>query len=203
MKGSIILCGVGGMGILKASEIIAEVLLQSGFLVRQSEVHGMAQRGGSVVTHLRFGKEAYAPLLSKGEADFMLAFEEMETLRYLQYLKKGGIVLLNTIRICPPGIEMKQYPQEIAKILQTHGFTVIPLNVTEISLQIGDIRTTNTVLLGGLSAIFPVNDLCIWKKAVEKILAGKNLSQNLIAFEAGRRYVESLPSPMESKFPWA
>lgn len=192
MKGSMVLCGVGGMGILKASEIIAEVLLQGGFLVRQSEVHGMAQRGGSVITHLRFGKEAYAPLLARGEADFMLAFEEMEALRYLPYLKKGGTILLNTDRICPPGIETKRYPHETANILKTHGFTVIPLNATEISLQIGDIRTTNIVLLGGFSAIFPINDPDIWKKAIEKALTGKNLSKNLLAFEEGRRCVESL-----------
>lgn len=192
MKGSIILCGVGGMGILKASEIIAEVLLESGFLVRQSEVHGMAQRGGSVVTHLRFGNEAYAPLLSKGAADFMLAFEEMEALRYLPYLKKGGTVLLNTVRMCPPGIDLKQYPQEIANTLKARGFTVISLNATEISLQIGDIRTTNIVILGGFSAIFPINDPDIWKKAIEKALAGKNLPKNLLAFEEGRRCVESL-----------
>ncbi|NSW75172.1 MAG: indolepyruvate oxidoreductase subunit beta [Candidatus Atribacteria bacterium] len=192
MRGSLILCGVGGMGILKASEIIAEVLLQSGFLVRQSEVHGMAQRGGSVVTHLRFGNEAYAPLLARGEADFMLAFEEMEALRYLPYLKKGGTVLLNTVRMCPPGIEMKRYPQATVDILKTHGFTVIPLNATEISLQIGDIRTTNIVLLGGFSTIFPINDPDIWKKAIEKALAGKNLPKNFLAFEEGRRCVESL-----------
>lgn len=192
MKGSIILCGVGGMGILKASEIIAEVLLQSGFLVRQSEVHGMAQRGGSVVTHLRFGNEAYAPLLARGEADFMLAFEEMEALRYLPYLKKGGAVLLNTVRMCPPGIDLEQYPQEIASILKAHGFTVISINATEISLQIGDIRTTNIVLLGGFSTIFPINDPDIWKKAIEKALTGKNLPKNFLAFEEGRQCVQSL-----------
>ncbi|MGC8777448.1 MAG: indolepyruvate oxidoreductase subunit beta [Candidatus Caldatribacteriaceae bacterium] len=196
MKGSILLCGVGGMGILKASEIIAEVLLQKGLSVRQSEVHGMAQRGGSVVTHLRFGEEVYAPLLVKGEADFMLAFEEMEALRYLPYLKKGGTILLNTFRFFPPGTETRRYPQEVPTILKKAGFALLPVNATAISLKLGDSRFTNVVLLGAFSRVFFVDDPTLWREAMEKTLAEKNLAKNLQAFEEGRQCAERLYSPV-------
>lgn len=187
MKGSMVLCGVGGMGILKASEIIAEVILEKGLLVYQSEVHGMAQRGGSVVTHLRYGEEVYSPLLMRGEADFMLAFEEMEALRYLPYLKPQGVILLNTLRLRPPSTNSAQYPQDIPAILEKAGFQVITVPATEISLHLQDIRFTNVVLLGAFSKIFPVSEEELWERAITRAFQGKNLEGNLRAFREGRR----------------
>lgn len=187
MKGSIILCGVGGMGILKASEIIAEVLLEKGFLVYQSEVHGMAQRGGSVVTHLRYGEDVYAPLLAKGEADFMLAFEQMEALRYLPYLRPQGVILLNSLCLRPPGTNSLQYPHNVPALLTEAGFHVIPVPATEISLRLKDVRLTNVVLLGAFSKIFPISEEEVWERAITRALQGKNLEANLRAFQEGRK----------------
>lgn len=190
MRGSIVLCGVGGMGILRASEIIAEVLLQKGFMVCQSEVHGMAQRGGSVVTYLRFGEEAYAPLLQRGEADFMIAFEEMEALRYIPYLKIGGAVLLNRFQFYPPGTSASEYPQDVLSLLEKAGFKLFTIPATEISLKLGDPRFTNTLLLGAFSRVFPVQEEKLWEEAILKVFRGKKEEENLRAFREGRKAVK-------------
>lgn len=186
MKGSVVLSGVGGMGILKASEVIAYVVVQEGLSVRQSEVHGMAQRGGSVVTHLRFGEEVFSPLLCRGEADFMVAFEELEALRYVPYLKRGGTVILNRFAMCPPGVDPSRYPKNALELLESSGCTVIPIPATDIALSLGDIRVTNSVLLGALSRVFPVGSEKSWEEALRKVFQGKGLECNLEAFRRGR-----------------
>ncbi len=190
MRGSIVLCGVGGMGILRASEIIAEVLLQQGLMVCQSEVHGMAQRGGSVVTYLRFGEEAYAPLLQRGEADFMIAFEEMEALRYIPYLKIGGAVFLNRFQLYPPGTSASDYPQNVPSLLEKAGFKLFTIPATEMSLKLGDPRFTNTLLLGAFSRVFPVQEEKLWEEAILKVFWGKKEEENLRAFREGRKAVK-------------
>lgn len=187
MKGSIVLSGVGGMGILKASEVIAYVVVQEGLSVRQSEVHGMAQRGGSVVTYLRFGEEVHAPLLARGEADFMVAFEELEALRYIPYLKRGGTVILNRLVMYPPGIDPSRYPKNALELLEGIGCTVIPIPATDIALSLGDIRVTNSVLLGALSRVFPMGSEKSWEEALRKAFEGKALERNLEAFWRGRQ----------------
>ncbi|MBC7217784.1 MAG: indolepyruvate oxidoreductase subunit beta [Candidatus Caldatribacterium sp.] len=186
MKGSIVLSGVGGMGILKASEVIAHLVVQEGFSVCQSEVHGMAQRGGSVVTHLRYGKEVHSPLLSRGEADFMIAFEELEALRYLPYLKRGGTVVLNLFAMCPPGIDSSRYPKNVPEVLENEGFKVLTIPATDIVLSLGDIRMTNSVLLGALSRVFPIGSERSWEEAFKKAFQKKHLDRNLEAFWRGR-----------------
>uniref|UniRef100_A0A7V4TGD1 Indolepyruvate oxidoreductase subunit beta n=1 Tax=Candidatus Caldatribacterium saccharofermentans TaxID=1454753 RepID=A0A7V4TGD1_9BACT len=186
MKGSMVLCGVGGMGILKASEVIAHLVVQEGLSVRQSEVHGMAQRGGSVVTHLRYGEEVFSPLLFRGEADFMVAFEELEALRYLPYLRRGGTVILNRLTMCPPGFDPSRYPKGIPETLEGAGFTVLAVPATDIALELGDIRVTNSVLLGVLSRVFPVGTERSWEEALQKAFRGKALDLNLEAFRRGR-----------------
>ncbi|MCD6156394.1 MAG: indolepyruvate oxidoreductase subunit beta [Candidatus Atribacteria bacterium] len=192
MRGSIVLCGVGGMGILRASEIIAEVLLQQGLMVCQSEVHGMAQRGGSVVTYLRFGKEAYAPLLQRGEADFMIAFEEMEALRYIPYLKIGGTVLLNRFQLYPPGTSASDYPQDVPSRLEEARFKLFTIPATEMSLKLGDPRFTNTVLLGAFSKVFPAQEEKLWEGAILKVFRGKKEEENLRAFREGRKAIRTI-----------
>lgn len=187
MKGSLVLCGVGGMGILKASEIISEVVLEKGLRVCQSEIHGMAQRGGNVITQLRFGKEVYAPLLLHGEADFMIAFEQMEALRYAPYLKPNGTIILNLFCLYPPGISSSQYPQNIPSLLENAGFHLLTIPATEISIALGDIRLTNTILLGAFSKIFPISEEELWEKAIIKAFQGKNIQANLRAFQEGRK----------------
>lgn len=186
MKGSVVLSGIGGMGILKASEVIAHLIVQEGLSVRQSEVHGMAQRGGSVVTHLRYGEEAFSPLLFRGEADFMVAFEELEALRYLPYLKRGGTIILNRFTMCPLGIDPSRYPKDIPETLRSAGFTVFAVPATDIALALGDIRMTNSVLLGALSRVFPIGTERSWEEAFRKAFQGKALDRNLEAFWRGR-----------------
>lgn len=179
------------MGILKASEVIAHLVVQEGLAVRQSEVHGMAQRGGSVVTHLRYGEEAFSPLLFRGEADFMLAFEELEALRYLPYLKRGGTVILNRLVLCPPGVDPSRYPKSVPEILRNAGYNVTSIPATDIALSLGDIRVTNTVLLGAFSRVFPIGSEKSWKEAFQKAFRGKNLEQNLEAFSRGRNFYDA------------
>ncbi|MCS7242662.1 MAG: indolepyruvate oxidoreductase subunit beta [Candidatus Caldatribacterium sp.] len=187
MKGSMVLAGVGGMGILKASEVIAHLVVQEGLSVRQSEVHGMAQRGGSVVTHLRYGEETFSPLLFRGEADFMVAFEELEALRYISYLRRGGTVVLNRLVMCPPGVDLSRYPKNVPEILKSEGFVVLAVQATDIALSLGDIRVTNSVLLGALSRVFPIGSEESWEAAFAKAFQGKSLEHNLQAFWRGRR----------------
>lgn len=179
------------MGILKASEVIAHLVVQEGLAVRQSEVHGMAQRGGSVVTHLRYGEEVFSPLLFRGEADFMLAFEELEALRYIPYLKRGGTVILNRLAICPPGVDPSRYPKNVSEILRNTGCTVTSVPATDIALYLGDIRVTNAVLLGAFSRVFPVGSEKAWEGAFQKAFQGKSLKQNLEAFWKGRNLCDA------------
>ncbi len=186
MKGSMVLCGVGGMGILKASEVIAEMLIAQGLFVRQSEVHGMAQRGGTVITHLRFGEEAYSPLLMRGEAEYMIAFESMEALRYTPYLKLGATVVVNSFCLHPPGVNSHRYPTNIPETLQQAGFQVTVIPATEKSLKLGDVRVANMVLLGAFSRIFPIGNKEDWENAIHKTFSGEVLELNLSAFREGR-----------------
>lgn len=187
MKGSIILSGVGGMGILSASNVIAQVVVQEGLSFRRSEVHDMEQRGGNVVAHLQYGGEAYALLLFRDEADFMIAFEELEALQYTPYLRRGGTVILNRLAMCPPGIDPSRYPKNISEVLKGFGFTVLPILATDIALSLGDIRVTDSVLLGALSHVFPIESERSWEEAFRKVFQGKNLEWNLEAFWRGRQ----------------
>lgn len=188
MKGGVVLCGVGGMGILKSSEIIASVVVRRGFDVRQSEVHGMAQRGGSVVTHLRYGEEVHSPLLLRGEAEHMIAFEELEALRYAPYLRRGALIILNTFRMCPPGVDPSQYPENVPKILEGAGFEVIPVSATDIAIALGDVRVTNSVLLGAFSRFFFIEETGVWEEALKEAFQDKALDLNLSAFYEGRKW---------------
>ena len=119
---NLILVGTGGQGIVLASRIIAWVAFISGCDVKEREIHGMAQRGGSVIGHLRFGEKVYSPIIPFGSADNLLSLEELEALRYLQFLKKDGILILNRKKILPAGITEEAYPQNVEEILKEKGF---------------------------------------------------------------------------------
>src|SRR5210317_1690121 len=129
-EGNILFCGVGGQGILLASEITSYALIEAGFDVKKSEVHGMAQRGGSVEAHLRYGKKVYSPLIEPGTVDIQLAFEVMESIRYLPYLNKNSKVIVNTQQILPPAVATGKmtYPEGIIDDLKSRGLTVIPID---------------------------------------------------------------------------
>jgi indolepyruvate ferredoxin oxidoreductase beta subunit len=156
--GNIIFCGVGGQGILLASEITSLALLKAGFDVKKSEVHGMAQRGGSVIAHLRYGEKVFSPLIEPGSADIEVAFEMLEALRYITYLNKRSRVIVSTQRIFPPSVAtgIEKYPEDVLKQLQKTNLPLFPLDAFSIAKSLGETRTVNLVLVGALSAFIPV-----------------------------------------------
>ena len=186
-SGNILFCGVGGQGILLASEITAFALLESGYDAKKSEVHGMAQRGGSVVAHLRFGDKVYSPLIDPGQADYSVAFETMEAVRYLPFLNKNSKVVVNTHHIAPPAVATGKmvYPENLLDELKNRDIDTYPMNGFDIAKSVGEIRAANIALVGALSTFLPVSEevfLDILKKRIPR-----KLDENIAAFHAGRK----------------
>ncbi len=186
-SGNILFCGVGGQGILLASEITAFALLECGLDAKKSEVHGMAQRGGSVVAHLRYGKKVYSPLIDPGQADYLVAFETMEAVRYLPFLHQGSKVIVNTHQIPPPAVATGKmvYPADLLSQLTSRNIAVYPLDGFSIAKKVGEIRTANLVLVGALSTFLPVEEelfLEVLKKRIPR-----KLEENIAAFREGRK----------------
>ncbi len=189
---NILLCGVGGQGILLASEIISSVLMREGFDVKQSEVHGMAQRGGSVVAHLRYGKKVYSPLIEPGEADFAVSFELLEALRYLPYYGRKSKVIVNTQRILPAPVStgMEGYPNDILDQLTGRGLSIFPVDAFGLAHSAGEARAANMVLLGALSGFLPAKEKAFLDVIGERI-PEKLRDVNIAAFEGGRKAVRA------------
>ncbi len=184
---NILFSGVGGQGILLASELTATSLLAAGFDVKKSEVHGMAQRGGSVTAQLRYGDRVYSPLIDPGSADIQMAFEMMEAVRYLPYLHKGSTVIVNTQRILPPSVATGQatYPENVLDELTSRGIRVIAVDAFTIAQQAGEVRTANVALVGALSSHLPVDE-SVFREIIEKRVPERFRSENMKAFAAGR-----------------
>lgn len=159
-SGNIIFCGVGGQGIILASEITSYALIRSGLDVKKSEVHGMAQRGGSVNAHLRYGEKVYSPLIEPGTADTEVAFEMLESIRYLPFLRRGSTVIVNTQRILPAPVStgLERYPEGIPDLLRERGLSVFPVDAFEAARSVGEMKTVNMVLVGALSLFLPINE---------------------------------------------
>lgn len=179
--------GVGGQGTLLASRILGAVLLESGYDVKVSEVHGMSQRGGSVVTYVKYGDEVYSPVIEKGEADLILSFEELEAARWLPYLKKGGRLITNTQRIDPMPVitGAAQYPENITEKLKKSGADVTAADALSAAEEAGSPKAVNVVLMGMLSKStdFPEE---VWERAIEACVPPKALEINKKAFAIGR-----------------
>jgi len=185
---NILMAGVGGQGTLLASEILSEVLMQAGYDVKKAEVHGMAQRGGSVVSHVRFGKKVYSPIIPEGEADVLFGFELLETYRYLPLVKKTGAVVVNNLRIAPPSVLLgkSEYPQDIDRKLKARVDNVRIVDGLELAEQAGNAKAINTVLLGALSnTLNPSHEQ--WLTAIKSLVPERFLDVNLKAFELGRQ----------------
>lgn len=184
---NVLICGVGGQGILLASEILSDVALLAGLDVKKSEVHGMAQRGGSVVSHVRMGPEVHGSLIQRGHADVLLAFEKLEALRWLPYVKKGGDVLVNTMAIAPMSVTLGQaeYPEDVDDRLKGTGTTPIFIDGLGEAQKLGNPRCANVILLGVLSTRLDIEE-AIWQKVLEKRIKAKYLDLNRKAFAAGR-----------------
>ncbi len=186
---NILLVGVGGQGIILASEIMADVFLEAGFDVKKSEVHGMAQRGGSVSTHVRFGAKVYSPLIKEGEADIFLAFEELEALRYLSFLTPRPVVLLNEQRLNPPSVSLgtEEYPANVREILSHRSGKFKSLPAVELARRAGDVRAANVVLLGALYPLLPAAiPEKIWTENILRRFPPQAGPVNLEAFRLGR-----------------
>jgi indolepyruvate ferredoxin oxidoreductase beta subunit len=188
---NILLSGTGGQGIILASRMIALCALKSDFDVKESEIHGMAQRGGSVIGQIRFGKRVYSPTIPAGSAELMLALEELEALRYLHYLKEKATIILNRKQIPPAGFDPSQYPQDIPERIKNKGFRVIKIDAEEVAKNLGSSKVENTILLGVLSLFLPFKE-AIWKEVIKEAVPGKFLELNLKAFEEGVRLGKEL-----------
>jgi indolepyruvate ferredoxin oxidoreductase beta subunit len=184
---NILVAGVGGQGVIIASDIMSEVFMEAGYDVKKSEVHGMAMRGGIVTSHFRFGKKVYSPLIKQGEADILLAFEQLEGLRWLNYLRPNGKMIMNDHKINPPAVNLgeMEYPNAIPETIRSKIGNYYLVKGTEIALQLGDVRAANVVLLGAISKCFEVNE-DLWLKTILNYLPPKVHDLNRKAFSVGR-----------------
>jgi indolepyruvate ferredoxin oxidoreductase beta subunit len=187
---NVLLVGVGGQGILLASEILAKVAFEEGYDVKKSEVHGMAQRGGSVSSEVRFGPKIYSPLIRKGEADFLLALEKLEALRFVDYLKKEGVLIINDLEIPPlmVSIGKETYPKDIFVHLKKRTSRIIKIRALKIAQATGNPKSFNLVLLGKLSTFLSFESSS-WEKVIRQEVPPQTVEVNLTAFELGRRSV--------------
>jgi len=184
---NILLVGVGGQGILLASEILSETFMLAGFDVKKSEIHGMSQRGGSVVSHVRYGREVFSPLVPEGEGDILFGFELMETCRSLPLLKPGAAVIANDLRIPPPSVLMgrEAYPEGLAETIAAEFPDFLLVDGLKLASEAGNPRAANTVLLGAVSRRLDVAEE-YWLQALEKMVPKKALDVNRKAFLLGR-----------------
>jgi indolepyruvate ferredoxin oxidoreductase beta subunit len=184
---SILLAGVGGQGILRASDIISLALMSAGYDVKKSEVHGMAQRGGCVTSHVRYGRKVYSPISRKGEVDILLSFEKLETLRYLDYLKTDGTVIVNEEEIYPPSVNLglEKYPRDVEETVGRYFRRMKTVNASRIAEQAGNSRTANTVMIGVLSNYLDLG-LVVWERVINRAFPEKMLKDNITAFHLGR-----------------
>ncbi len=189
-SGNILFSGVGGQGILLASELSAQAQLAAGFDVKKSEVHGMAQRGGSVEAHLRYGEKVYSPLIDPGTADILVAFEILEAVRYLPYLHKDSAVVVNTQKILPPAVALgrMQYPDDILEELRSRHIRVVALDAFAVAQGVGEARTANVVMVGAMSN-FLAADPDVFLTAIDRTLKPAFREMNKKAFAAGRASV--------------
>ncbi len=184
---NVLLVGVGGQGILLASEILSEAAMLAGFDVKKSEIHGMSQRGGSVVSHVRYGTEVFSPIVPEGEGDILFGFELMETVRALPLLKPGGTVVANDLQISPPSVLMGQetYPMGLAERIKAQFADLLLVDGQKMATDAGNVRAANTVLLGAVSKRLDIAEK-FWLNALEKMVPAKALDVNLRAFRMGR-----------------
>ena len=188
MTKNIMIVGVGGQGPLLASKLLGYVLMQQGYDVKVSEVHGMSQRGGSVVTYVRFGDKVYSPVIDKGEADYILSFEKLEALRWIEYLKIGGQIITNTQEVDPMPVitGAMQYPDNIIEKLESAGAKVDAKDFLSIAEEAGSAKAVNIVLMGRLSDYFKDIPYEVWDKAIDEIVPEKYRELNHKALKLGR-----------------
>ena len=184
---NIMIVGVGGQGSLLASKLLGRLLMEQGYDVKVSEVHGMSQRGGSVVTYVRYGDRVASPVIDKGEADFIVSFELLEAARWISFLKPGGQIVTSTQQIDPMPVitGAMTYPENLVKKMQAAGVKVDALDCLALAKQAGSSKAVNIVLMGRLSHYFDLPEEA-WMQAMEAIVPAKFLELNKKAFDLGK-----------------
>ncbi|MBR5011228.1 MAG: indolepyruvate oxidoreductase subunit beta [Clostridia bacterium] len=183
---SIMIVGVGGQGSLLASKLLGCLLVDEGFDVKVSEVHGMSQRGGSVVTYVRFGEKVYSPVITEGEADFIISFEKLEAARYAAFLKKDGRIIVNTQQIDPMPVIIgaAEYPENVLSELEAKGVKIDALDALTPATEAGSAKAVNIVLMGRFAKYFDI-PYEKWVAAIEKTVKPKLVEMNKKAFALG------------------
>lgn len=184
---NVMIVGVGGQGSLLASKLLGRLLLDKGFDVKVSEVHGMSQRGGSVVTYVRYGDRVNSPVIDEGEADYIVSFELLEAARWLPYLKEGGVIVTNTQQIDPMPVitGAMEYPAEIAEKIKAKNVKIDAFDCLKVATDAGSAKAVNLVLMGRLSHYFDIEDEA-WQSAIDAVVPAAFLDINKKAFEMGR-----------------
>ncbi|BBE29912.1 indolepyruvate oxidoreductase [Tepiditoga spiralis] len=185
MTKNILLVGVGGQGIILTSKILSTALINDGYDVKMSEVHGMAQRGGSVTTQVRYGEKVYSPIIGKGEADILISFEKMEAMRWIEYLKPEGKLVVNDYAIgsAPILAGTAKYPKNIIEELKEKVDTLV-LNAHEVALELGNVKVQNIVMLGALVKEMNLSNID-WENAIKNLVKPKFVEINIKAFNKG------------------
>ena len=183
---NVMIVGVGGQGSLLASKLLGKLLLNKGYDIKVSEVHGMSQRGGSVVTYVRFGDKVYSPVIDKGQADFIVSFELLEAARWTEYLKPGGKIIVNTQQINPMPVIIgaAEYPENLVEKMMAAGLDVDALDALTLAEEAGSSKAVNIVLMGRLSRYFDI-PAEQWLAAIEQSVPPKFLELNKRAFRLG------------------
>lgn len=183
---SVIIVGVGGQGTLLASRVLGSAMLSRGVDVKVSEVHGMSQRGGSVVTYVRYGDKVYSPVIEQGEADVVLAFEALEAARFLPWLKPDGTVVVNTQQIDPMPVVTgtATYPEDIIGAVKEQGVKVVAFDALSLAEQAGSVKAVNVVLIGAMAKRLEIEKE-IWTDTIKSTVPSKFIDMNLKAFELG------------------
>ncbi len=185
---NIMIVGVGGQGSLLASKLLGHLLLTQGYDVKVSEVHGMSQRGGSVVTYVRYGEKVYSPVIDEGEADCIVSFELLEAARWMRFLKKDGVIVTNTQTIDPMPVitGAATYPLDLVDKMSATGLKVDAMDALSLAEEAGSAKAVNLVLLGRLSHYFPEIPDAAWQASIEACVPAKFLELNQKAFTLGR-----------------
>jgi indolepyruvate ferredoxin oxidoreductase beta subunit len=188
---NVLIAGVGGQGAVLASELLALTAMAAGKDVKQGEFHGVAQRGGAVFSHVRFGDCVHSPMAPLGAVDYLLALEKLEALRYAHFVKPSGTVIVNDHEIAPlKTADDRPYPENAIEFLSEKGFNVVVIQATEKAIELGNHRAANVVLLGSLAALLDIPD-DVWKKTLRERIPEKFLELNQRAFAAGRESARS------------
>jgi indolepyruvate ferredoxin oxidoreductase beta subunit len=197
---NVLLAGIGGQGVLTASQLLSEAAVHASYDVKKSEVHGMAQRGGVVTSHVRIGRKVYSPIISSGEADLLIAFEEAEALRWRLELRPGGTLIVNCLRVAPPVVHLGlfKYPDDPLASLRSLGVLLLPVEGSAMAVETGSPRLAGTILMGAAAAVLPLS-LTDWEAAIRcRFTAVEVADQNLKAFHRGREYALSLKRTHEA-----